>query len=159
MPVFTAFTANQINTVTWQETVNKCSDVRLHSAGHHLSEWLIEGVCKKLLKLSTSVKQQKKKSIRTPLSWSVVLLWKTQRQIKDIFSNLPGSCCKMKAFYFFPHWIIASINKMASAVRTESNMQQFSHAFHHPWGFKCILVQPLVKDHCYWEINFCCSPG
>lgn len=35
IPVFTAI---QINAVTWQETVNKCSSVRLHSAGHHLPE-------------------------------------------------------------------------------------------------------------------------
>lgn len=61
-------------------------------------------------------------------------------------------------YFFFPHWILASINTMASAVRTECNMQHSSRALYQPWGLKCILVQPLVKDHCY-EINFCSSPG
>lgn len=157
MPVFTAFTANQINTVTWQETVNKCSDVRLHSAGHHVSEWLIEGACKKLLKLSTSVKQQEK-SIRTPLSWSVVLFVKNTKTNQGYIFK-PARKLLEDESLIFPHWILASIDTMASAVRTECNMQHSSYTFHHPWAFNCVLVQPLVKDHCYYEINFCCSPG
>lgn len=104
---------------------------------------------------NSAVLWDSKKSLRTPLSWSVVLLWETQRQMKDIFSNLPGSRCEMKDFFFFfSHWIIASINTMASTVRTESNMQHSPHAFHHPWFFQCILFQPLIKDHCYYTINF-----
>lgn len=159
MPVFTAFTANQINAVTWQETVNKCSDVRLHSAGHHLSEWLIEGVCKKLLKLSTSVKQQKKKINKNTTVLVCCTFVKNTKTNQGYIFKPTRKLLQDESLLFFPHWIIASINKMASTVRTESNMQQFSHAFHHPWGFKCILVQPLVKDHCYCEINFYCSPG
>lgn len=114
-----------------------------HSAGFPLPEWLIEGVCKKPLKLSSSVKQQKINKNTTVLV-CCTFVRNTKTNQGYIFKPAKKSLGDESLLFFF-HWIIASANTMAPVVRTEFNMQHSSNAFHHPWSFQCSLIQPLLK--------------